>query len=861
MATRECSPTSYGPQPEEAIPSPSRPGILTVVLHEGTGLSVPDGYEEDERRPNQQGLSKRNTPYAILDYNRLQQQADSYEGTAEAPVWVSDIVPWRQDEVTGEYHDANWKFDVCRPTELAIYLYLRDPRASPCVRSRDAFIGVARVPIDVSQASLSGETPSQWVDVEGGTGRLRVSIRYDMRHKTLEAAGFNEQSKIQKGSSGYTAWVMKKDTRQRYTTRTIPAVGRPQITDHPFIAPLTLVFQSQEGLHLLSPTMCGGYLSHHLQDQRIFSLDRARFYAAEIVCALEYLHESRGIYSWLKPRNVLLDSLGHVVLCGSGLYHPGVEGKDHSSYGLPEYPAPEILHRQSRSGAADWWTLGIFLFEMLTGLPPFFDESTDEIRRKILHSKPIRYPEDFPSNARDIITRLLDREPDSRLGAKGGASEVKGHPFFADVDWDRLKQRNYTPSFKPDFCIGNFTQHGVEDPLRSAPEDVYKEHYDMRQMLLEDPEPESNLDMDISLDEKPTVALDFSRITSISEFGDDTDDGWKLVWEADTAGHGELYFRHRPTGEKKPIPIRTEGPSHKINDAASSANPAAPSTGRKLDALEAALQAGHDRIVSQVVLEYGIDLNIRLFGYQRISPLEWAVDHENLRLVRLFLTNGAYVHFPGYEARVWDRGGPLIERAVATKNRNLVELLLTLSNTMNNLPDRVDLTRALGLAVDQRDPTMARLLLANGARCDFEDGDRPLPEDGPGDGCHFYDTSEPTEFIPPLVRAVKLGDVGMVRLLLERGGADANVGYHDLTAGEGKKDIRFKCGRVIELAMELARQETVKLLLAAGANLRVEKPVWRVSGHACSKVSRAFYQTITARLRREEELQKKPSYE
>ncbi|PTB62987.1 kinase-like protein [Trichoderma citrinoviride] len=444
MAKREHSPGSFGPQPEEAIPSPSRPGILTVVLHEGTGLSIPDGYKEDERHPDQQGLSTRNPPYAILDYNKSQQQADSYEGTAEDPVWVSDIAPWRLDEVTGEYHDANWKFDVCRPAELAIYLYLRDPHASPCVRSQDAFIGVARIAIDVSQTPASDETPSQWIDVEDGTGRLRVSIKYeDMKDTTLQAADFTEESKIQKGNSGYCARAVKKDTRQRYTTRTIPAVRRPQNVNHPFISPLTLVFQSQEGLHLLSPTMCGGHLFPHLQNQRIFNLERARFYAAEILCALEYLHESRGIYSWLKPRSVLLDSLGHVVLCGSGLYNPGFEGDDRSCYGMPEYPAPEILLDQNRSGAADWWTLGIFLYEMLTGLPPFFDEDTIEIRRKILSSEPVQFPDNLDPDAKDIITRLLDREPNSRLGAKGGASEVKVHPFFANVDWDSLKQRKY----------------------------------------------------------------------------------------------------------------------------------------------------------------------------------------------------------------------------------------------------------------------------------------------------------------------------------------------------------------------------------------------------------------------------------
>ncbi|KAL7803585.1 kinase-like domain-containing protein [Trichoderma aethiopicum] len=858
MSKRKHSPDEHGPQPEETIPSPSRPGVLTVVLHEGAGLSVPDGYEEDEKRPDQQGPSMRNTPYAIFDYNRSQQQADSYEGTARDPVWVSEIAPWRHDAVTGEYREANWKFDVCQPAELVIYLYLRDPHASPCVRSRDAFIGVARIPVDVSQVSSSEETSSQWVDVEDGTGRLRVSIRYDdNKGKPLETADFTEDSKIQKGNSGYTARTLKKDTRQRYNERTMPAIRRPQNADHPFIAPLTLVYQSQEGLHLLSPTMCGGHLFHHLQNQRSFSLERARFYAAEILCALEYLHESRGIYSWLKPRNVLLDSLGHVVLCGSGLYHPGSENDDRSSHATPEYPAPEILRDEIRSGAADWWTLGIFLYEMLTGLPPFFDESTDEIRRKILSSEQILFPEDVPPDARDIIAKLLDREPDSRLGARGGASGVKAHPFFANVDWDRLMERKYTPAFKPDFSITSFTQHGVGHSLRPAPKDIYDERYDLTQMSLEDPEPESNVDMDISIEDDAAIAPDSSQTASISQADDDTEDGWELVWEAGNANRGEFYFHHRPTGEKRAVPIRADGPSHELNDASTCLDPSGPSTSQKLDALEAALQAGCDHIVSQIVLGYGIDLNIRLFGYRRTSPLEWAVDHENLRLVRLFLNNGADVDFPGHEARIWGRDGPLMVRAVATENQGLVELLLTLPKTVNKMPGRVDLTSALGLAIDQRDAAMVRLLLANGARCDFEDGDRPLPESGLDGGCHFYDISEPEEFLPPLVRAVKLGDVGMVRLLLERGGADPNVGYHDLMAEEGKKDIRFQCGRVIELAMELGRRETVKLLLAAGADLGVEKPVWRVPGHTCSEVSRAFYQSITAKLRAAEESVKK----
>ncbi|KAL7944576.1 protein kinase [Trichoderma barbatum] len=824
MSKREHSPSIDGPQPEETSPSPSRPGLLTVIPLEATGLSVPDGYKE---RPNEQKY-RLNTPYALLVYDKSQKQADSYGGTAESPVWRADVAPDQHDEITWQYHKPSWKFDVCRFAELAIYIYLRDPHASPCVRSQDAFLGVARIEIDPSR--VSEEVSSQWLDVQDGTGQLRISLKYeDTNNQALKADDFNESSQTCKGSTGYSGEVVKKDTWQRYNTKTTPTVRRPKNTNHPFVAPLTLVFQSQEGLHLLSPTVRGGYLFHHLQSERRFNLERTRFYAAEIVCALEYLHDTRGIYSWLKPRNVLLDSLGHIVLCGASLFNPGP-----GSYDMPEYPAPEILLAQGLFKTADWWTLGIFLYEMLTGLPLFYDENSEEIRRKILNPGPVQISERLPPAARDIIMRLLDREPDHRLGAKGGASEVKAHPFFAEIDWAELLQQKYLTPLKPTLSSGHFIQHGVQKHLGSTLYEKIVEKHAEAQRMREDPEPESNFGLET--DHDATLASKSDQTASIEEANNKGDDAWELVWEE--VDPGELYFHDRSTGEKKAIPERVK--TRKV--AASPEIHNGPSTSKKQDALEAALEAGHDHIISQIVLEYGIDLNVRLFGYEITTPLEWAVDHRNLRLVQLLLDNGADVSFPGNEARVWDRNGPALVRAVATGNRKLVELLVL------KAPNRVHLTSALGLAVDQRDVAMAQLLLANGARCDFEDRDRPLPQNGLEDGCHFYDISEPEEFMPPLVRAVKWGDVGMVRLLLQHG-ANANVGYHDLYTEEGVKYVRFQCGRVIELAMELKRYEMIKLLLAAGADINVPQPVWLVPGHSCDEVPRGFHQSIMRSLR------------
>ena len=127
--------------------------------------------------------------------------------------------------------------------------------------------------------------------------------------------------------------------------------------------------------------------------------------------------------------------------------------------GTPEYLAPELLHGQGYTKTVDWWTLGVLLFEMLTGLPPFYDENTNEMYRKII-SEPLHFPgpEVVPPAARDLLSKLLDRNAEKRLGAKG-AAEIKAHYFFHSIDWRKLLDRKYEPSFKPNVVSTVITHH------------------------------------------------------------------------------------------------------------------------------------------------------------------------------------------------------------------------------------------------------------------------------------------------------------------------------------------------------------------------------------------------------------------
>ncbi|KAK3937480.1 Serine/threonine-protein kinase gad8 [Diplogelasinospora grovesii] len=226
---------------------------------------------------------------------------------------------------------------------------------------------------------------------------------------------------------------------------------------NPFIVPLKFTFQSPEKLYFVLAFVNGGEVFHHLSKEGRFDVNRCRFYTAELLCALECLHGFNVIYRDLKPENILLDYQGHIALCDFGLCK--LEMKDHDRTNT--FCAPELLLEQGYSKTVDWWTLGVLLYEMLTGLPPFYDEVTNEI---------ISFPgyDVVPPAAKDLLTKLLNRNPAERLGASG-AAEIKSHPFFHSIDWRKLLQRKYEPAFKPNvvFHIEPPQDSQVDDPVLS----------------------------------------------------------------------------------------------------------------------------------------------------------------------------------------------------------------------------------------------------------------------------------------------------------------------------------------------------------------------------------------------------------
>ncbi|KAK8010942.1 hypothetical protein PG990_009907 [Apiospora arundinis] len=499
-----------------------KPGILVVTLHEGQSFQLPEQHRSAFNQAAHQGslssggalsssatnlggnfvpsnhgrVSSKWLPYALLDFDKVQVFVNSVSGNPENPLWAGD--------------NTQYKFDVSRVTELAVHLYMRNPTAPPSAgRSQDIFIGVVRINprfdekhtfVEDPKASKKdrekaaaefaskekslGQSGVDWVDVQYGTGKLKIGVQYvENRAGKLKIEDFDLLKVVGKGSFGKVMQVRKKDTNRIYALKTIRKahiISRSEVAhtlaersvlaqiNNPFIVPLKFTFQSPEKLYFVLAFVNGGELFHHLQKEQRFDVNRARFYTAELLCALECLHGFNVIYRDLKPENILLDYQGHIALCDFGLCKLDMKDEDRTNTfcGTPEYLAPELLMGNGYNKTVDWWTLGVLLYEMLTGLPPFYDENTNEMYRKIL-SEPLHFP-----GPEDLLTKLLNRDPEHRLGA-GGSAEIKAHPFFHAIDWRKLLQRKYEPTFKPRVTDALDVTNFDEDFTQEKPQDSF----------------------------------------------------------------------------------------------------------------------------------------------------------------------------------------------------------------------------------------------------------------------------------------------------------------------------------------------------------------------------------------------------
>lgn len=265
--------------------------------------------------------------------------------------------------------------------------------------------------------------------------------------------------------------------------------------DHPFLATLYCTIQTDMHLHFVMEYCEGGELYALLCSRKRLQEDAARFYSAEVLLALQYLHLLGFVYRDLKPENILLHSSGHIMLTdfdlsfGKGTTSPRVEimaqqkgkkgrkgeappvsyqlvaepqARANSFVGTEEYLAPEVINAAGHGSEVDWWSLGILIHELVYGYTPFRGSHRDATFSNILR-KPLQFPDkpDVSPACKNLISQLLIRDPAKRLGGRAGAEEIKSHPFFESINWSLI--RNEYPPFAPKAAQDRRGDTGLKD--------------------------------------------------------------------------------------------------------------------------------------------------------------------------------------------------------------------------------------------------------------------------------------------------------------------------------------------------------------------------------------------------------------
>ncbi|KRZ05362.1 Protein kinase C-like 1B, partial [Trichinella zimbabwensis] len=331
---------------------------------------------------------------------------------------------------------------------------------------------------------------------------INGTLHFSMRHPTttmrrdssskFTIGEFNFIKVLGKGSFGKVLLAEKTGTDEVYAVKVLrkdiilqdddvdcTMVEKRVLTlaaKHPFLTALHSCFQTEEFLFFVMEFVGGGDLMFQIQRARKFDEARARFYSAEVTSALQFLHRHGVIYRDLKLDNILLDADGHVKLADFGMCKEGISAEKLTSTfcGTPDYIAPEILKENDYGASVDWWALGVLMYEMMVGQPPFEADNEEDLFDAILQDE-VLYPVWLSKEAVSILKGFMTKNQFKRLGCvetAGGEDAVRAHVFFKEVDWQALESKKVKPPFKPKLKskkdVTNFdADFTKEDPLLS----------------------------------------------------------------------------------------------------------------------------------------------------------------------------------------------------------------------------------------------------------------------------------------------------------------------------------------------------------------------------------------------------------
>uniref|UniRef100_A0A8C7ZZ60 Protein kinase C n=1 Tax=Oryzias sinensis TaxID=183150 RepID=A0A8C7ZZ60_9TELE len=336
--------------------------------------------------------------------------------------------------------------------------------------------GPQHSPSSSTNSSLSSSSSS--VPKENGQSQRR-NLKDFSFIKVLGKGSFGKVmlAELKGTDEVYAVKVLKKDVILQdddvdctLTEKRILALARR----HPYLTQLYCCFQTRDRLFFVMEYVNGGDLMFQIQRSRKFDEPRSRFYAAEVTSALMFLHRNGVIYRDLKLDNILLDAEGHCKLADFGMCKEGImNGVTTTTFcGTPDYIAPEILQELEYGASVDWWALGVLMYEMMAGQPPFEADNEDDLFESILHDD-VLYPVWLSKDAVSILRAFMTKNPSKRLGcvvSQGCEEAIKTHAFFREIDWVLLEQRKVKPPFKPRIKtkrdVNNFDQDFTkEDPV------------------------------------------------------------------------------------------------------------------------------------------------------------------------------------------------------------------------------------------------------------------------------------------------------------------------------------------------------------------------------------------------------------
>lgn len=330
-----------------------------------------------------------------------------------------------------------------------------------------------KVVVDEMSRRTRSQSPQRKLDegVFQSSGNSQFSEKSTSDHSpTFSFDNFNLIQLLGKGSFGKVFLAEHKSSSNLYALKVLKkdAILRDDDVDclmtekrililsakHPFLTALYSCFQTPDRLVFVMEYMAGGDLMFQIQAARKFEENRARFYSAEVILALMFLHQNGVIYRDLKLDNIMLDAEGHCKIADFGMCKDRMSpGETTLTFcGTPDYIAPEILQEQEYDSSVDWWAMGVLMYEMMAGQPPFEADTEEELFESIQHDD-LLFPVWLSKEAVSVLKEFMAKNPAQRLGcvaSQGGEEAIKVHDFFLNkIDWIALEAKRVEPPFKP----------------------------------------------------------------------------------------------------------------------------------------------------------------------------------------------------------------------------------------------------------------------------------------------------------------------------------------------------------------------------------------------------------------------------